>query len=178
MRVQLDACSAPRLPHRSSQSWGTDTRFTNYSGSSINPSVTTNGAYVHVVWTDDHDGNTEIYYRQNPTGNSIGIKNISTEIPNEYMLYQNYPNPFNPNTKFRFSLPNPSKGGAQDVKIIVYDVLGREVQTLVNEQLQPGTYEVEFPASSGDESNFASGIYYYSLETGYFKDSKKMVLIK
>jgi hypothetical protein len=103
----------------------------------------------------------------------IGIKPTGSEIPHEYSLFQNYPNPFNPITKIRFSLPYPSKGGAQDVKLTIYDILGREAATLVNEQLQPGTYEIEW-----DASNFASGIYYYSLETQEFNKTKKMILIK
>jgi hypothetical protein len=90
-----------------------------------------------------------------------------------YSLSQNYPNPFNPVTKIRFSLPNPSEGGAQTVKLIIYDILGQVLETLVNDQLKPGTYEVEW-----DGSNFSSGVYYYSLVTQDFTQTRKMVLIK
>ena len=107
-----------------------------------------------------------------------GINKISNIIPEQFSLSQNYPNPFNPTTKIRFSLPNPSEGGAQNVRLIVYDALGREVQTLVNEQLSPGTYEVDFPAPTGDGSNLPSGVYYYKLITEEYSQTKKMILIK
>jgi len=102
----------------------------------------------------------------------IGIQPISNEIPVSFKLYQNYPNPFNPVTKIKFSLPRPSEGGGH-VKLIIFDVLGSEIVTLVNETFQPGTYEVEW-----DGTNYASGVYYYKIETGDYKVSKKMVLIK
>jgi hypothetical protein len=97
-----------------------------------------------------------------------GINPISTEIPDKFSLSQNYPNPFNPTTKIRFSISN-----IQYVTLKVFDILGNEVSTLVNEQLKPGTYEVEF---NGD--NFASGVYYYTLQSESFNLTKRMVLIK
>ena len=103
----------------------------------------------------------------------IPVVPISNEIPEKFSLSQNYPNPFNPVTKIRFSLPNPSEGGAQTVKLIIYDILGQVLETLVNDQLKPGTYEVEW-----DGSNFSSGVYYYSLVTQDFTQTRKMVLIK
>ena len=98
----------------------------------------------------------------------IGIKNISTEIPSAYSLLQNYPNPFNPSTNVQFSIPN-----VQFVTLKVFDMLGKEVATLVNEKLKAGTYEATF-----DGSNLPSGIYFYKLETENFSDVKKMVLVK
>jgi photosystem II stability/assembly factor-like uncharacterized protein len=103
----------------------------------------------------------------------IGINPISTEIPKTYSLSQNYPNPFNPATNIRFSLPNPSEGGAMNTKLIVYDALGREVATLINEQLKPGSYEVEW-----DASNYPSGVYFYRLATEVYSQTRKMILIK
>ena len=111
---------------------------------------------------------------------SIGIKKISTEVPTEYSLSQNYPNPFNPTTNIRFNIPK-----ASDVKLIIYDILGKEITTLVNEQLYPGTYEVDWPAPSGDGSGYPSGVYFYKLETmpddrqaDGFSETKRMVLVK
>ena len=101
-------------------------------------------------------------------GGSIGIQPISTEIPSKYSLSQNYPNPFNPTTNIRFDLP---KSGS--VKLVVFDALGREVATLVNEKLAPGTYEVDW-----DGSSYASGVYFYKLMTGEYVDVKKMLLLK
>jgi hypothetical protein len=90
---------------------------------------------------------------------------IITNIP---VLYSNYPNPFNPNTVIRFSL---SVAGMTNLK--VYDILGREVATLVNEELKPGTYEVDF-----DGTNYSSGVYYYRLTAGEFTETRNMVLLR
>lgn len=98
----------------------------------------------------------------------IGIIQISNEIPNVYKLGQNYPNPFNPMTNVKFQMPNEAF-----VKLIVFDVLGREIETLVNEELKPGTYEITF-----DGSNLPSGLYFYKLTAGNYNDTKKMILIK
>jgi hypothetical protein len=96
------------------------------------------------------------------------VKKIGSEIPESFSLSQNYPNPFNPSTKFTYELPVTNY-----VKLVVCDVLGREVETLVNEQLKPGSYEVEW-----DGSNYPSGVYFYKLITESFSETKKMVLVK
>jgi len=100
--------------------------------------------------------------------NPIGIGTISNEIPLKYNLYQSYPNPFNPSTTIKFDIPKEA-----NVKLIIYDLLGREVQTLINGELKAGTYKAEWNAS-----NFASGVYFYKLLTGNYVSTKKMVLIK
>jgi hypothetical protein len=95
--------------------------------------------------------------------------------PEEFSLSQNYPNPFNPSTTIRYSIPaslNPSKGGTL-VTLKVYDVLGNEVATLVNEEKPAGSYEVEFSASQ-----LSSGIYFNKLQVGSFIETKKMILMK
>jgi hypothetical protein len=98
----------------------------------------------------------------------IGIKKISSDVPSSYELKQNYPNPFNPKTIINFQLPMFS-----NVKLIIYDILGREVTTLVNGQFQPGSYEVTW-----DAAEHSSGIYFYELTTDNFKETRKMVLSK
>ncbi len=97
-----------------------------------------------------------------------GITPVSSEIPNVFKLYNNYPNPFNPSTKIKFDIPSN-----QSVKLRVYDLLGREVTTLVNESLKPGKYEISF-----DAAKYSSGVYFYKLEANDFTDIKKMILIK
>jgi hypothetical protein len=97
-----------------------------------------------------------------------GITPISTQIPNEYKLSQNYPNPFNPVTKINYSLP---KSGFVTMK--VYDMLGREVVKLINENKVAGDYSFDFNASS-----LTSGVYFYRLEVNGFVDTKKMMLLK
>ncbi len=101
-------------------------------------------------------------------GNTLGINQISNVIPESYSLLQNYPNPFNPGTKIRFSIPKASL-----TKIIVYDILGKEVKTIVDNSLAAGTYETEF-----DSSELSSGIYFYRLITKDYSETKKMVLMK
>ena len=154
--------------------WETDIRLTINGAYSEYPSIAVSGTLVHIVWSDTRDGNREIYYKRNPTGNSVGINNISTEIPSSYSLGQNYPNPFNPSTVVRFQLPVVS-----DVSLKVYDVMGREVQTLVNEKLSAGTYDVKFDARHGGSSReLTSGVYFYKMVTNGFTETKRMLLIK
>ncbi len=148
--------------------WGTGIRLTNAPAASMYPSVAVSGSAVHVVWYDYRNANNEIYYKRDPTGNTIGIINISSEIPSTYSLSQNYPNPFNPSTNVQFSIPN-----VQFVSLKVFDMLGKEVATLVNEKLKAGTYEVDWNASQ-----YPSGVYFYKLETENFSDVKKLVLVK
>jgi photosystem II stability/assembly factor-like uncharacterized protein len=110
-------------------------------------------------------------------GEPIGIQPISNEIPNAFSLSQNYPNPFNPSTRIKFSIP-PSRGDrGVTVLLIIYDVLGREIAVLLNENLSSGTYETEWSAVGG-ASNYPSGVYFYKLIAGDYTATKKMVLIK
>jgi len=105
--------------------------------------------------------------------NPIGIIKTNTNVPDDFSLSQNYPNPFNPETKISFSVPAPSPLERVVVRLLVYDVLGNEVAVLVNEQLTPGTYEVDF-----DGTGFSSGVYYYRLQYGNTFITKKMILNK
>ncbi|HMT11294.1 MAG TPA: T9SS type A sorting domain-containing protein [Ignavibacteria bacterium] len=98
----------------------------------------------------------------------VGLNQISTSVPENFSLSQNYPNPFNPVTNFGFRIADFGL-----VRLTVFDIIGREIEVLVNQQLQPGTYEV-----SWDASNYSSGVYYSRLEAGSFTETKKMVLIK
>ncbi len=100
---------------------------------------------------------------------------VSNIFPEKFYLYQNYPNPFNPSTKISWQIPaslNPSQGGTL-VTLKVYDMLGKVMVTLVNEEESAGTYEIEFNASQ-----LASGNYFYQLTAGEFKQTKKMVLLR
>ena len=103
----------------------------------------------------------------------IGITPISAEVPKEFQLMQNYPNPFNPSTKIKFQIAKAVRSETSNVKLIVYDLAGREVAKLVNEQLAAGTYEIDF-----DASKFASGVYFYKLTAGDYSETKRMILVK
>ncbi len=106
----------------------------------------------------------------------VGVKELHGQVPSAYSLAQNYPNPFNPSTIIRYSVPTTSF-----VTLKVYDVLGREVATLVNQEQGPGTYSADFNAT-----NVSNGIYFYRLvvsganptQAGNFTDVKKMMLLK
>ena len=149
-------------------SWEPEVRLTNDVHSSRCPSVAACGPAVHVVWTDNRDGNNEIYYTRNPTGNTVSLKKTNTALPQYFSLSHNYPNPFNPKSNIKFQIAKLSS-----VKLIVFDVLGREISTLVNEKLTPGTYQVEW-----DGSNYPSGMYFYKLITENYTETRKMVLVK
>ena len=99
---------------------------------------------------------------------TTGIEQIYSELPEQFSLSQNYPNPFNPSTIINYQLSMINY-----VSLKVYDALGREVATLVNEKQNPGTYQVEF-----DGSGLTSGVYFYKLTAGEFTDTKRMFLVK
>uniref|UniRef100_A0A832D0V2 T9SS type A sorting domain-containing protein n=1 Tax=Ignavibacterium album TaxID=591197 RepID=A0A832D0V2_9BACT len=108
---------------------------------------------------------------------------ISHIIPTGFSLEQNFPNPFNPSTKIRFTIPasslNPfSKGEGTLVSLKVYDILGNEVATLVNEEKPAGIYEVEFSVGQHSSADLTSGVYFYQLRAGSFVQTKKMTVIK
>jgi myo-inositol-hexaphosphate 3-phosphohydrolase len=99
------------------------------------------------------------------------------KTPQSFELFQNYPNPFNPTTTISFTIPQEVRRETQDVKLVVYDVLGNEVAALVNEEKPAGSYRVEF---SGDliHQTLPSGVYYYQLRSGSLIQTKKMILLK
>ena len=141
----------------------------NHQGFNVAPSVRAiviSNNYV-LIGTEGHS----VWRR--PLSELVGIQNSNIETPSKYSLSQNYPNPFNPTTKIKFSLPLWRGEGGRTVQLFVYDVMGREVQTLVNERLQAGTYEASF-----DGSMLNSGVYFYKLITEGFSETKRMILIK
>ncbi len=143
---------------------------------------TDNGA----TWTPDYTNGTVVYtsvamargggrlWACTSTGTIsksdglIAVTPISNEVPQTYNLVQNYPNPFNPTTNIRYSIPK-----ASNVTVKIYDMLGNEVMTLVNEFQNAGTYQGKV-----DASNFASGVYFYTIRAGDFSETKKMSLVK
>jgi len=152
-------------------SLGTTTfkRNSNQSSPSVNPvceTYGTGGTARYAAFAYAGFGPVNVYYN----GETIvtGIQPIGNVIPDNFQLSQNYPNPFNPVTNINFSIP---KSGF--VKLEVYDILGKVVATLVNENVKAGNYKVDFNAS-----NFSSGVYFYRINTDGFSDIKKMMLVK
>ncbi|WP_337871658.1 T9SS type A sorting domain-containing protein [Ignavibacterium sp.] len=91
-----------------------------------------------------------------------------SNIPLKYDLHQNYPNPFNPITTITYDIIK-----LQNVEVTIYDILGREIKSLVNDQQQPGSYTIKW-----DASNVSSGVYFYQLKTKDYINTKKMILLK
>ena len=155
---------------------------------------TTNGG---TNWIPQVSGSTQqlfcVYFLPTLTG----IEPVSTELPGKFELFQNFPNPFNPSTIIKFSIPENGTPINRDAKngkwkiengnvtLKIYNILGKEVATLVNEKLNPGIYEVTFDARHGGSKSLNSGIYFYKLtltdplgRTGDFSETKKLVLLK
>jgi hypothetical protein len=99
---------------------------------------------------------------------AVGVHNISSRVPDKFQLHQNYPNPFNPSTSINFDLAKNSQ-----VKLTVYDALGRQIETLVNEYMKPGYYSYTF-----DAKNLSSGVYFFKITANEFTDIKKMLITK
>jgi hypothetical protein len=99
---------------------------------------------------------------------AVGVQTKNSAIPDEFILDQNYPNPFNPSTIIQFSLPKQSF-----VTLRIYDVLGKEINVLLNDELQPGEYKVKF-----DAEYLSSGIYFYKLKSKEFNQVRKMMLVR
>jgi hypothetical protein len=154
----------------SGSSWEDSTQLSNSVSGVRDAVISTSKATTHVVWTDYRHGSTnhEIYYKQNPTGNITSAIDIDNEILQEFSLLQNYPNPFNPSTSIKYAISSK-----QFVTLKVYDVLGNEIATLVDEEKPAGSYEVNF-----DAAQLSSGIYFYKLQAGSFVETKKMILLR
>ena len=149
--------------------WEKDKKYTyTYDGNYEWP-YTYNGinnltGYLYQTWNGSVWVNVDKFmYSYIPTG----IEQLGGEV-STYSLSNNYPNPFNPSTKIRFQIPEMGF-----ISLKIYDILGNEITTLVNEELQSGSYEAEFNAS-----NYSSGIYFYTLQAGSFVETKKMLMLK
>jgi hypothetical protein len=116
------------------------------------------------------DSALKYYYNDFKTCIPLKIEPLSSDIPSHYSLYQNFPNPFNPVTKIKFDIAST---GLNNVKLIVYDMLGNEITTLIDEKLQAGKYEIQW-----DASVYPSGVYFCKLITDKFTQVNKMVLLK
>jgi len=136
-----------------------------YMGDNI--SITSGAGFLWPVWMDNRSGKFQVWTSKIDIA-TLGIREISSSIPDKFKLEQNYPNPFNPVTNIKFNLTE--KGF---VSMKVYDVNGREVNSLVNQVMQAGEYEYTF-----DGMNLNSGIYFITLESNGLTDTKKMILLK
>ncbi len=149
---------------------GTILRTTNGGASWINQISGTTNLLLAVSFTDSDNGTAVGWVGTilRTTNGGVTFIEVSKEKVSSFLLMQNYPNPFNPSTTINYQIP-----ALNFVTLKVYDVLGNEVVTLVNEEKPAGEYEVEFNASS-----LSSGIYFYRLQAGSFVETKKMVLLR
>jgi hypothetical protein len=108
---------------------------------------------------------------------TVGVEGSENPIASEFKLEQNFPNPFNPSTKIKFEIPSKARNDNALVTLKVYDIIGNEFTTLVNEELSAGVYEVEFNTSFFKHQP-SSGIYFYQLKAGSYIQTKKMILLK
>ncbi|HVN48737.1 MAG TPA: YCF48-related protein, partial [Bacteroidota bacterium] len=128
--------------------------------------INTGGAkYYYKVTAKDYSGNESPELN---IGTITGVEQETSQLPHAYSLEQNYPNPFNPSTQIQFSIKQTGS-----VLLKVYNLMGQEVETLVSQTMEPGTYTVQFNASS-----LASGMYFYRLQSGTYVATKKMLMIK
>ena len=121
-------------------------------------------------------GNASLVYAKidgKEYGTYVDVAQSDNPLPTDYKLKQNYPNPFNPSTKIVYSIGNTGNQGDIRTTLIIYDSLGKEITTLVNERKSSGEYEVEFNAA-----HLSSGVYFYKLTAGNFSSVKKMLLIR
>ena len=144
-----------------------------YQGWSVALSADGNTAIVGGIADSSGAGATWVFTRS-----ETPVREEAVNVPSQFVLEQNYPNPFNPSTKIQFTIVSAqsgsASGGNRQLTIVkVFDVLGREVATLVNEVKEPGTYTVEFNASS-----LASGVYFYRLQAGTYVETRKLLLLR
>jgi photosystem II stability/assembly factor-like uncharacterized protein len=154
-------------------------RTTDGGNSWVKQSIETNNELYGVYFADAVTGwvvgdNGTILHTKNSGVTFVEDKKKLDKAPNEFLLYQNYPNPFNPTTTIKYSIPQTvGNENFRSVHLIVYDVLGREIATLVNEEKPAGTYEVTWNAADQP-----SGVYFYQLKAGSFSATKKLLLLK
>lgn len=134
--------------------------------------TTTDSGFIVTGYTTSNGASDVYLVRLKNNNQTTGIEVDEDLELTTFKLFQNYPNPFNPSTKIRFSIPNVGTGLALTV-LKVYDVLGNEIAALVNEYKEAGTYEIDFNANQ-----LSSGIYFYTLSTGSFIETKKMILLR
>ncbi|VAX28701.1 hypothetical protein MNBD_IGNAVI01-587, partial [hydrothermal vent metagenome] len=132
------------------------------------------GDTLYIITYNPIDSN-DVYHFTADDSYIVSVKDEAI-TPKEFELYQNYPNPFNPSTTIKYSIPDVGKEHAPFVQLVVYDILGRGVATLVNKQQKPGNYEVTFDASVN--RRITSGVYIYRIQAGEFVKSRKMILLK
>ncbi|UCG91881.1 MAG: exo-alpha-sialidase [candidate division WOR-3 bacterium] len=152
--------------------WETDTRLTDDPNGSQYPSTAVAGTNVHVVWQDDRDGNWEIYYKRNPTGNP-GIEESFSVVPGINGYLKAYPNPMRGSGVIKYEMPDK-----RDVSLRICDVSGRIVKTFFEGERLPGTYSVRWDGGDDYGRLLPSGIYICMLESDGDRKTEKILLVR
>ena len=165
----LDSLKTTKIDSFDSGNYSTTSEWVQIIDTSLAP-LGTRHIRIRLISTRRAGTNNDGYYDglSLVAANITRIKEIRHNLPENLTLFQNYPNPFNPATTIRFDLPKSA-----EVQLIVYDILGRKVATLVNKKMPAGRHEVQW-----DARNIPSGIYLYQIKAGEFVETKKMILLK
>ncbi|PID58165.1 MAG: hypothetical protein CR986_08060 [Ignavibacteriae bacterium] len=169
------------LPNDPSKVWFTDYDNLFYSNDTgktwVKQNFTPPAKMRDIVFTDSANGwiicDNAVYHTTNNGGYATNIVDNKSTISNTFKLNQNYPNPFNPETTIEYTIPSSLKGKILNVKLTVYNVLGKKIKTLVNKNQTSGNYSIKFNAE-----NLPSGIYFYRLQVNNFNQVRKMLLLK
>lgn len=153
--------------------WSVDTCLTDKPDDSYYPFIVTSDTIIHVVWQDYRDGNDEIYYKRNPAGSGGVAAKSGKRFLKDFSLHQTKPNPVGSITTIEYSIANTCK-----VELRLYDVTGRQVATLVNENQKPGYYQVDWDIKDVSKMKLPNSVYFYRLKAASFIESKKMMILR
>ena len=142
------------------------------------PAIASSGSNLYFAWMDNRKGNWDIYAKVVDWSYTEVEEEQMAGLPNYFELYQNYPNPFNPSTKIQFKVGSLEFGEPIRTTLVIYNILGQKVRTLLDEERLPGSYQVIWDGKNDTGKEVTSGIYFYQLKTGDYTDCRKMVLLR
>jgi len=154
-------------------------RFQDSGFEKINAKLIPSSDNQQYEYKDRNVGSGTSYYYKLESVNILGVTEqyevlqVTALIPKEFVLYQNYPNPFNPYTKIEYDMPK-----ATNVTLKIYNVLGQEIKTLINDEQQPGNYQIIWDGTNNYNIRVSSGVYIYQIRAGSFVQAKKMILLR
>jgi hypothetical protein len=142
------------------------------------PAIASSGSDIYFAWMDNRKGNLDIFAKVVDWSYTEVEEEQIAELPNYFGLYQNYPNPFNPTTKIQFKVGSLEFGEPLRTSLVIYNILGQKVRTLLDEEILPGGHQVIWDGKDEKGRTVSSGIYFYRLKAGGFTETKRMVFLK
>ncbi|MDH4222264.1 MAG: T9SS type A sorting domain-containing protein [candidate division Zixibacteria bacterium] len=143
-----------------------------------NSAIASSGSNLYFTWVDNRKGNWDIYAKVVDWSYTEAEEEQIAGLPNYFELFQNYPNPFNPSTKIQFKVGSLKFGEPTHTTLIIYNILGQKVRTLLDEEMTPGAHQVVWDGRNEKGEVVSSGIYFYRLKAGEFTQTKRMVFVK